>query len=529
MKGDVAEELLQRVLTGEPVVKLVAQTDKPYDLAVASAKTCYSPNLYFADQVTEGQRERIGKSIYEAGHHTPFQHPTFVFGLENVSRQFVWSFLHSHPFYNSEQSSQRYNVLDQARAFVPPGLSGDDRETYESAVLGAWRAYNEISEILKEDYRNLMSKIVARKLPILGANANVEKKTDVEIEKKSIEMARYVLPVAAYTTLYHTVSGIVLQRYIRMINSGDCPTETRQVVGKMVEAVRRVDPNFIDRVSEGPLPPEDLPENRYVGERSDAWAKEFDRRLAGRTARLVSHDPNAEGLVASGVREVVGATEAALSDDDAIDLVTNPRRNPLLLDTLNSWSHDPVMRSLNHAQYTFIKKISHTADSQDQRHRTVPASRPLLTRVHTREPDYVTPEVIALNPDAKDVYDRAMIDLWEAKEELIANGVSDEFACYLLPNAVSIRFTTSGSMLDLMHKWRLRTCFNAQEEIYNASYEELMQVAAVHPRLTRHQGPPCLVRKGLVDHGAPLGPCPEGTRWCGIDVWRNWPNVRRPF
>src|SRR5256886_11214845 len=47
--------------------------------------------------------------------------------------------------------------------------------------------------------------------------------------------------------------------------------------------------------------------------------------------------------------------------------------------------HAPIMRALQHANYTFAKKISHTADSQDQRHRMVPGSRPLLTLTDTRD------------------------------------------------------------------------------------------------------------------------------------------------
>ena len=53
-------------------------------------------------------RDRIAQETYFAGHHTTLQHATFQFAIENVSRQALWSFLHSHPFYNSEQVSQRY-------------------------------------------------------------------------------------------------------------------------------------------------------------------------------------------------------------------------------------------------------------------------------------------------------------------------------------------------------------------------------------------------------------------------------------
>ena len=42
-----------------------------------------------------------------------------------------------------------------------------------------------------------------------------------------------------------------------------------------------------------------------------------------------------------------------------------------------------MMRALNHASYVFEKRLSHTADSQDQRHRMVPASRPMMTFADT--------------------------------------------------------------------------------------------------------------------------------------------------
>src|SRR5574341_85731 len=117
-------------LTGPPVVTLRNARSRPYDAAVAAARTCYSPRVIGVDEVSASQRGSIGPLTFEAGHHTVFQHAHFEFGLENVSRQFVWSFLHAHPFYNSEQSSQRFVRLDEARAFVPEGLGTEAREVY---------------------------------------------------------------------------------------------------------------------------------------------------------------------------------------------------------------------------------------------------------------------------------------------------------------------------------------------------------------------------------------------------------------
>src|ERR1700741_4674619 len=88
----------------------------PYDSAIAAARTCYAPRLIAPEEITDKQRLNIGAATFYSGHHTGYQHAHFEFGLENISRQFVWSFLHAHPFYNSEQQSQRYVRLDHAQA-----------------------------------------------------------------------------------------------------------------------------------------------------------------------------------------------------------------------------------------------------------------------------------------------------------------------------------------------------------------------------------------------------------------------------
>jgi thymidylate synthase ThyX len=107
------------VETAAPIVTLRNSFAHPFDSAIAAARTCYSTRLINPEEITEKQRVMIGSGTYFGGHHTVYQHAHFEFGLENISRQFVWSFLHAHPFYNSEQQSQRYVRLDRAQAYVP--------------------------------------------------------------------------------------------------------------------------------------------------------------------------------------------------------------------------------------------------------------------------------------------------------------------------------------------------------------------------------------------------------------------------
>src|SRR5258708_30540140 len=135
--------------------------------------------------------------------------------------------------------------------------------------------------------------------------------------------------------------------------------------------------------------------------------------------------------MAESSRAVTGLTESQCSNAEAIDRLLNPGRNLYRLETLNAGVHAPIMRALQHANYTSAKKISHTADSQDQRHRMVPGSRPLLTLADTREPDYITPMLLANNNRAKEVYERAMQESWAAKNQLLDRGVPIEIALYL--------------------------------------------------------------------------------------------------
>ena len=506
----------------QPRVTLRNCFQKPFDSAIAAARTCYSNRFVSPDEITAKQRTTIGAATFAGGHHTVFQHAHFEFGLENISRHFVWHFLHSHPFYNSEQSSQRYVRLDQVQVFVPP-LNEPARQVYLAAMDRVWESYRLLSEKLAGRTREVLYEVWK-----INDRTPPKRRQRIErmVEKKAIEVARYVLPIATFTSMVHTLSGIVLHRLYRMRNSGDTPYETAQVVDQMVERVKQADPQFFERIGSGPLAEEQIPERRLVAaslpEQRRQAREEFDRELGGMTSRLIAATPDAEAITARSVRYLLGLSQAQMDDEQALEEVLSPARNRYRLETLDVGVHSPMMRALQHVSYTFLKKLSHTADSQDQRHRMVPASRPLLSACDCPEPDYITPGLIRGNAEAEPIYQQAMEQAWKAKNRLLEMGVPPEFATYVLPNATAVRLVESGSLLHLLHKWTMRTCFNAQEEIYTASVEELEQVRQQHPRLSQHIGPPCALRTGLIQ---PV--CTEGSHFCGVKVWETWPDVQR--
>ena len=405
---------------------------------------------------------------------------------------------------------------------MPPGLSAAAREVYEAELGAAWEAYRTLSAILKEDTHRILSEI-----RYLTPNASEKRRKKVarEAEKKAIELARYVIPVAAFTSMVHTLSGIVLHRLRRMMRTGDVPDGGR---GRGHGHGRPRPRASIPLLREGRRGP---PRGR-AGRRSalaraaaadgDARAARLDAQLGARTSLLVDYTARGPETTAEAVRTVLGASPDTLPDAEALARVLDPSYNRYRLETLNINVHSPLSRALHHASYTFLKRLSHTADSQDQRHRMVPGSRPLMTLTDTRRPDFVTPPLIAANPRAHEIYLASMDRAWRAKERLLEMDVPREAALYVLPNAKALRFHETGSLLYLAHKWVMRTCFNAQEEIYRASMDELDQLRAVHPRAGPHMGPPCVLRAGRI-----TPTCTEGEHFCGVPVWRHFPAVER--
>ncbi|HEX5134330.1 MAG TPA: FAD-dependent thymidylate synthase, partial [Thermoanaerobaculia bacterium] len=210
-----------------PSVRLVHAFERPFENVVATARTCYSSKGIVTEDQASAKPERrdaLARSIYEAGHHTTFQHAHFQFAIENVSRHFLWSFLHSHPFYNSEQVSQRYVEVKAGNYAVPPMLPAE-RELFEATARKQEAAYRRLTELLVpiagERYFGLF--------PGRGRDARREKWSGA-IQKRAQEIARYVLPVATFAYLYHTVSGVTLFRYWRLCETYDAPLEQREVV-----------------------------------------------------------------------------------------------------------------------------------------------------------------------------------------------------------------------------------------------------------------------------------------------------------
>jgi flavin-dependent thymidylate synthase len=541
-------------VSGGPSVRLLREESAahPFALAVAAAWSCYGgkpakvenvlsligpapdgqdPDKAAARAERQERALRLYADLFAAGHHTTLQHATFVFVLDDVSRLAIWSFFHSHPFYNSEQVSQRYREVSGDRMVVPD-LPGPQRAIYDAAIERSIAGYRRLGDLLAPDMAGRYAEVFPSR--VKASSESARRRVADAVQKRSQEVARYVLPLATPAHLYHTVNALTLLRYFVLANGPDAPSEVRRIVNEMVRQVLEVDPFFLGApgypLDLRPLAAEEMPEARALAslraavdlgpDESQRAIREFDAALGPwENSRLASWPEDGERIMADAVRAVLGVTGSAMSDADAIAAALDGSRNPALGHALYLGMHSKLMQTANHVTFTFRKRISGAEDAQNQRHRGTQSSGPLLLAHQMREPDAIVPWAVRRNPAALAEYTETVRALWDAKNALLDMGAPAEAALYLLPNAHRVRFFESGSLSNYYWKWIKRLCYDAQREIFETAREEVAQVREALPEIGRWvDGPPCVMRARAGT--TPI--CPEGERFCGIPVWRGY-------
>ena len=531
-----------------PKVRLLGDesTAHPFALAIAAAWSCYGARPSKVENVLRlmdgsidepgdelraarrARAHRLYRDLFEAGHHTTFQHANFVFVLDGVSRLAIWSFFHHHPYYNSEQVSQRYREVS-GKTMVTPDLPDPLLPLYQSAIERALEGYRRLTDLLTPDILTRYAAVFPARSKAAGPEA--EERLRSEVQKKAQEVARYVLPLATPAHLYHTINGLTLLRYYVLANQLDVPGEVRYLVNQMVRAVLAVDPYFLGApgypldlqilAAEDTLEYESLANHRanVAQTGGEEFVRSFDAGLDGYDSRLASYDPDAVATLAAAVRAVLGRTADELPDLEAIAQVLDPAKNHYLGHPLFLAMNSKLMQTLNHVPFTFQKRISGAEEAQNQRHRGTLSSSPVLSAQLRQEPDVIVPADIARVPEALEEYYATIQALWDAKNRLLGAGVPVEQVLYLLPNSHHVRFYETGTLLTYFWKWVKRLCFDAQREIFETARQETEQVARVLPEIGRYVNrPPCVLR--FESGTRPF--CPEGERFCGVPVWRRY-------
>ncbi|MEF3191934.1 MAG: FAD-dependent thymidylate synthase, partial [Campylobacterales bacterium] len=265
-----------------------------------------------------------------AGHHTTLMHSHLVIQIEGISRHLIWRLLHAHPYYNSEQVSQRYARMKKEN-FIYPATA--DRKRWETYYADCFMAYEELTQAL--------TPIMEVKLPKFKKGI---------ASKKAQEMARYLLPQGMGSYLYHTVNVVTALRYLAAIPSIPEAGSEALFFGSLLEkALLEIDPDLEPLIWEAKEQEFSFPEFDLSKYRGEGVVRVFD---------------------------VVGEAPAITKEDAKV------LRGRMM------WHDEGVLGG-----FSAWMKLSLAADAQNQRHRRSLAIRPALETLYRREA-YIPPIII---------------------------------------------------------------------------------------------------------------------------------------
>ncbi len=238
--------------------------------------------------------------------------------------------------------------------------------------------------------------------------------------------------------------------------------------------------------------------------------------------KLIGYTPEPDKLVSAAARLCYSRVGA----EDILDGLSQDKVDRFLNLLIEMGHQSPI----EHASFTFaVEGVSRVLTHQLVRHRIASYSQQSQRYVRLDQFEYIIPHHIDGNPEARELFKKAMEEDQRYYNELVdmlykqhyetlkkeggrdekaihqaAEKMAIEDARYVFPNACETKIIFTMNARALYNFFRLRCCNRAQWEIRQLAEEMLRQVRRAAPILFKNAGPGCLT-----------GPCPEGKMTCG--------------
>lgn len=198
-------------------IKILAHTPNPERVIALAGKLCYSQVGIdeLNDKISDEQVEKFITKLSDMGHMSPFEHASFTFAIEGISRNCSHQIVR-HRLASFSQQSQRY-VKMKGEYVVPPYIYWHEELLLEfnHALENADKAYNKLVEGLIHYGRT---------------------------EKEAIEDARYILPSACTTKMEVTMNVRELLHFFKQRCCKRAQWEIREVAKEMLKQCREISP-----------------------------------------------------------------------------------------------------------------------------------------------------------------------------------------------------------------------------------------------------------------------------------------------
>ncbi|MDR3271019.1 MAG: FAD-dependent thymidylate synthase [Peptococcaceae bacterium] len=195
-------------------VQLIQYTPDPERVVAAAARLCYSadPVPELLERLDEAKTSAFIRNLFALGHLSPFEHVSFQFAIDGVSRSLSHQFVR-HRLASYSQRSQRYVKELGFDYVIPPKIA---------ANLEAKERFERVMAELQEHYAALLALAPA-------------------------EDARYLLPNACTTSLVATLNARSLFNFFALRLCMRAQWEIRALAEEMLRLVQSIAPNIFAR------------------------------------------------------------------------------------------------------------------------------------------------------------------------------------------------------------------------------------------------------------------------------------------
>jgi len=243
-------------------VKLLSHTQNPELLIATAAKLCYSPSN-INDLMNAQSPEEVDSFISrleEMGHESPFEHASYTFAIEGVSRVLEQQ-LTRHRIASYSIQSGRYVDRSNADFYMPGDIENNEiaKNLYVDVIEHSKEAYNEIYKALLHQYLLIESKNINVSEEIVESlksnrdycfewfKTNDDKNIKAifrNLKKKALENARFVFPSSLETKIIVTMNVRTLWNFFKHRLCFRAQDEIRELAKIMLTELKKVSPRI---------------------------------------------------------------------------------------------------------------------------------------------------------------------------------------------------------------------------------------------------------------------------------------------
>lgn len=152
-------------------VKLIKYTPEPERAVAMSARLCYSAvgAEELEQSMSEAQVDKLIKKLSDMGHLSTFEHVSFTFAIEGISRVLTHQLVR-HRIASYSQQSQRYVAEHGFEYIVPPTIADkpEAKMKYDALMRQVQQIYDELLElgVHQEDARYILANATETKIVV---------------------------------------------------------------------------------------------------------------------------------------------------------------------------------------------------------------------------------------------------------------------------------------------------------------------------------------------------------------------------